>query len=102
MIRCRELASLLGDFLSEDLPAAQRRRVADHLGWCPACSADLELHQRLIRATRDLPDAPVPPRLLERLTAALRSPGLHGDSGPATEDCGAPPSPGGPDPSSPD
>jgi anti-sigma factor RsiW len=72
MIPCRELAKLVGDFLSEELPADQRRRVGEHLNWCPACSADLELHQRVIRLMRGLPDAPVPPRLWERLTTALQ------------------------------
>ena len=71
MIRCRELATLLVDFLADELPPRQAQRIREHLNWCPACASDVDGYQQVIRATRALPDAPVPPSVLERLQAAL-------------------------------
>ncbi|MBF8193838.1 zf-HC2 domain-containing protein [Nonomuraea sp. K274] len=38
---CDDVLESLTDYLEEALPAGRRRRVADHLGACPACSGCL-------------------------------------------------------------
>lgn len=43
-MRCRECESLVWEYLDDDLPAGQRRLVADHLATCPQCTG---LYQQL-------------------------------------------------------
>jgi len=71
MITCRELAELLCDVVSGQLPPGQGERVDRHLGCCPACVAYLESYRLTIRLTRRLAGRPLPPRLVQRLLAAL-------------------------------
>ena len=72
MIRCRELAALLVDYLADELPPYQNEHIRAHLEWCPNCSTEVELYQQVMRAARKLPDAPVPLQLLNRLREAMR------------------------------
>jgi len=74
MIRCRELAVLLVDYLAGELPPRQHTNIRAHLRWCPNCSSDVEIYQQVLHATRELPDAPVPEPLLDRLRETLRNP----------------------------
>jgi anti-sigma factor RsiW len=74
MIRCRELAALLVDYFADELPPRQHANIRAHLGWCPNCSSDVEIYQQVLQATRELPDAPVPEPLLDRLREVLRNP----------------------------
>ncbi len=71
MINCRELAELLIDFVSDELPAEHRARIEQHLKLCPPCVAYLESYRITIRLTKRLPCAPLPPELEKRLRAAL-------------------------------
>jgi anti-sigma factor RsiW len=72
MITCRELAELLMDFLSDQLPPEQRGPIERHLGCCSPCLAYVESYRILVEVTRRLPVAPLPPRLEERLQTILR------------------------------
>jgi anti-sigma factor RsiW len=86
MITCRELAELLIDFVSDELPAEHRVRIEQHLKLCPPCVAYLESYQITIRMTRRLPCEPLPPELEKRLRAAFEelrrqdNPPLQGSS----------------------
>ncbi len=71
MMQCRKVAVLLVDFFADELPPHQTKHIREHLNWCPVCSSRVERYQQLMRAARMLPDAPVPPSVLERLQAAL-------------------------------
>ncbi len=71
MITCRQLAELLIDFVSGDLPPDQRDRLEKHLRLCPPCVTYLETYQITIKLTRQLPCVPPPPQLIEKLRAAL-------------------------------
>lgn len=71
MITCRELCDLLIDFVAGDLPAEHRARIEQHLHCCPPCVAYCESYQITIKLTRQLPCAPMPPQLVERLRAVL-------------------------------
>lgn len=71
MITCRELVEFLLDFVADDLPADQRRRIEQHLCDCPPCHAYVESYQITIRLSRQLPISPLPAELAERLRAAL-------------------------------
>jgi anti-sigma factor RsiW len=72
MITCRELCEVLIDFVAGDLPAEQRQLIEQHLCQCQPCVAYFESYQITIKLTRQLPCAPLPPQLVERLRAALQ------------------------------
>jgi anti-sigma factor RsiW len=69
MISCREAVELLGDYVSAELPPDRRDHVEQHLTECPSCAAYLQSYTAVIQLSRRLPAAPLPPRLLARLTA---------------------------------
>jgi hypothetical protein len=70
-MNCRELAELLIDYVSGELPAEQCDHIKNHLGECPPCVIFLETYQITIQWTRQLPPAPLPPELIERLKTAM-------------------------------
>jgi len=71
MISCRELITLLGDYVSDDLPPERRDHIDKHLGRCPSCLAYFESYTTVIKLTGQLPAAPLPQHLAQRLLAAL-------------------------------
>jgi len=71
MISCRELVELLGDYVSDELPPERRDHVEQHLHRCPSCAAYVQSYTSVIRLTRALPPAPLPPGLVQRLNNAL-------------------------------
>jgi anti-sigma factor RsiW len=75
MITCRELAELLMEFLSDQLPPERRDPIEKHLGCCAPCLAYAESYRILVEVTRRLPVAPIPPRLEQRLQTILRESG---------------------------
>ncbi len=75
MITCRELAELLLEFVSDQLPPERRDPIEQHLGRCSPCLAYFESYRILVEVTRRLPAAPLPPRLEQRLQTILRESG---------------------------
>jgi anti-sigma factor RsiW len=73
-MNCRQLAELLADFVSGELPDERCRQIQDHLGICPPCIQYLESYRLTIELTRKLPcsslPAPVEQRLREQLGLA--------------------------------
>ena len=71
-MRCRECESMLWIYLDDELPEAERRSVAAHLGSCPRCSQALDqLRAFPIQAARLQVIAPPPDftaRLMQRIT----------------------------------
>jgi anti-sigma factor RsiW len=72
MINCRKLVELLIDYVSGELAPEHRELVEKHLGRCRPCVAYVETYQLTIKITRQLPAAPIPPGLHERLKASLQ------------------------------
>jgi anti-sigma factor RsiW len=72
---CRRLAEVLLEYVAGELPPEEGDRIRRHLCECPPCVAYLETYELTIRLTRQLPAAPVPPELLERVRAALQEGG---------------------------
>ena len=70
-MNCRELAELLIDFVSGDLPPEHHKLLQEHLGECPPCVTYLETYQMTIRITRKLPCQPLPEAFKERLRKAM-------------------------------
>jgi anti-sigma factor RsiW len=72
MITCRQLVELLLDYVSGELPDNHKALVDKHLGCCPPCVRYLETYTLTIKLTRQLPAAPIPPGLRDRLIACLK------------------------------
>jgi len=68
---CRELAETLLEYVAGELPPEQADRIRQHLCRCPPCVSYVETYQLTMRLSRQLPPAPVPPQLLERVRTAL-------------------------------
>jgi anti-sigma factor RsiW len=66
------MVELLIDFVAGELPEEHRALVDRHLHRCPPCLAYLETYQLTIKLTRQLPEAPMPRSLHERLMACLK------------------------------
>jgi hypothetical protein len=69
------MAEVLLDYVTGDLPPELCDLIRTHLCLCPPCVAYLETYQVTIRLSRQLPAAPPPPQLLERLRAAMQQGG---------------------------
>jgi hypothetical protein len=50
---CQEEISLIGDYLSDNLSAANRHTFAEHLELCPDCAAFLTTYKKTIDITRN-------------------------------------------------
>ncbi|MEV4362098.1 anti-sigma factor family protein [Nonomuraea sp. NPDC004186] len=73
---CDDVLELLTDYLEAALPAGRRRRVADHLDACPACSEWRAQILATIAALGCLRDDVMPAPVLAALRASFRmSPG---------------------------
>jgi len=81
MMTCRELANLLIDYVSGDLPPEHRERLDRHLSLCPPCVAYVKTYHLTITLTRHLPDEPLPPQLVNKLQVML-SEMAKGNEGP--------------------
>ncbi len=78
---CRELASLLIDYVSGELTPEHRERLDHHLSLCPPCVTYLQTYTLTIKLSRQLPCEPLPPQLVEKLKTMLREMD-RGEQGP--------------------
>jgi len=69
---CRGLVELLTAYLDGQLDPPTARRLAEHLARCGGCERYLDQVRVTVRALRDLPTEPLPPRRREMLLAAFR------------------------------
>jgi anti-sigma factor RsiW len=78
---CRELANLLIDYVSGELTPEHRERLDHHLKLCPPCVTYVKTYTLTIKLTRQLPDSPLPPQLVDKLKIMLNEIG-GGRQGP--------------------
>jgi anti-sigma factor RsiW len=71
---CRELAEALADFVGGELTEEQIREFCEHMDCCPPCVHYVRQYELTIQISRRLPAEPLPPRLVERLRAAMNDP----------------------------
>ena len=73
MSTCKEVLDFLGDYLSDELPAAQRAEFERHLAVCPPCVAYLKSYEQTIKlgkcACADEDEKP-PEELIKAILAA--------------------------------
>jgi anti-sigma factor RsiW len=71
---CREFIDFLAEYFSGELSANEHSEFELHLAGCPECCAYLKSYEettQLGKAAFINPDAPVPPRVPERLVQAI-------------------------------
>ncbi len=71
MPRCRDVVSLLSDYLEGRLPDAVRTDLEQHLSRCPACLRDLNTYRSTVSLLGSLSDEELPEPLRLRLRAFL-------------------------------
>lgn len=70
--RCRELVERLSRLLDNDLTAAERRAVLDHVRRCPCCDDFVESLRRTVRLCRDAGATRLPAAVRARAHARIR------------------------------
>ena len=73
MLTCREVVELITDYIEDDLPPEDRRRVEEHLAICDGCTTYLEQMRETIRLTGMLTEDQIPEDQRLRLLEAFRT-----------------------------
>jgi anti-sigma factor RsiW len=68
---CEQLAQLLFEFVSGDLPPECRHLLEEHLKTCPPCYIHVQTYRVTITLTHKLPSQAMPPDVERRLRDAL-------------------------------
>ena len=71
MMRCDEFQAWFAEYLSQALPAPQRRELEGHLALCPSCRQDLETERRLDQLLAAQPLEEPPPDFTWQVLARL-------------------------------
>jgi anti-sigma factor RsiW len=69
---CRELVTLVTEYLEGTLGARDRRRFEDHIRGCDGCTTYLEQMRETIRLAGTLSERDISPPAREELLAAFR------------------------------
>jgi hypothetical protein len=69
---CRDIEQRLPSYLEGDLPADDKKIVADHLASCPGCSRALEGLKKTQEILRNLDEVEPPPFFEQRIVARIR------------------------------
>jgi anti-sigma factor RsiW len=69
---CRELVTLVTEYLEGTLAARDRRRFERHIRGCDGCTTYLEQMRRTVRLTGTLEESDISPAAREELLAAFR------------------------------
>jgi anti-sigma factor RsiW len=68
---CRELVTLVTEYLDGSLPPSERMRFERHIAVCPPCRAHLEQMRETIRASGALTEESLSPAARDDLLAAF-------------------------------
>jgi anti-sigma factor RsiW len=71
-LACIEEVELITDYLEGALPDAERRRLEEHIAWCPGCTEYLEQMRTLAGSLGGLREESVPDELRGALIASFR------------------------------
>lgn len=73
MKSCREVVDLLSDYLADELSQEDVAGIRSHLLGCPNCTKFLDSLKTTVTWTHKLREEDVPPEVVDRLQAFLRS-----------------------------
>ncbi len=71
MISCSEAVQRLWDYLENDVEAAERDQVEEHLAFCRRCCGEMEFADQLRGVLADAAEASIPGDVEARLTRVL-------------------------------
>jgi len=71
MASCREVVSLLADYVDEELPPDEKRSIDLHLKTCSDCRNYMNTYRDTVRVLGKLPDEPMPREFEEYLETVL-------------------------------
>ncbi|MFQ5946860.1 MAG: anti-sigma factor family protein, partial [Anaerolineae bacterium] len=71
--RCRDVVTLLADYLDGSLHPATARSLEGHLEGCAPCVAFVNTYKGTVKAAQELKETDIPPELIERLLSFLRT-----------------------------
>jgi anti-sigma factor RsiW len=74
-VKCREVTSLLAEYLHAELPPDERSRLEEHLGGCAECLVYLHGYRETVRTVRANRFHAVPAMPEDLVQAILRAPG---------------------------
>lgn len=69
---CMELVEVVSDYLEGRLPAADKRRLEDHLGECSYCVEYIDQMRQTIAALGELTEDSISPEIRGELLEAFR------------------------------
>lgn len=72
-MRCKDVTSLMSDYLSDFLSKESRAAIEAHLTICPSCRAELDATRELLSSLASLGGRKVPADLWESVYARVRS-----------------------------
>ena len=72
-MRCSHVVEVLGDLVSNELPAAERSQVNEHVRSCPTCAALEQSYRQVIELAHRLPPVPLPAGMLQRFRQRLKA-----------------------------
>lgn len=72
MTSCREVITLLSDYLDDDLPHEEMRNINMHLKACVDCRNYMNTYRETVRILGEIPDEPIPPAFEAHLEVLLQ------------------------------
>lgn len=72
MLRCRDIGTLLHDYLEGGLAPAVRAELDAHLADCPGCLSFVNTYRHTVSVARDLRSEDIPPELQSKLRSFIR------------------------------
>jgi anti-sigma factor RsiW len=71
-LACVAVVELVADYLEDELPEAEARRLERHLETCPGCAEYLQQLRTIAGSLRGLTDDSFPPEMRDGLIADFR------------------------------
>jgi len=70
---CEEALDRLFEFIDDELPEEELRRIGSHLKTCPPCEAEHKIKEKIKNLTSRTGGDQAPEELRERILASIRS-----------------------------
>ncbi len=71
MATCRQIAELLHEYVTGELPPERARELESHLVGCADCYRYLDSYRKVIELGQKLPPEPMPDELVRRLRSMV-------------------------------